>query len=157
MGVGCQSRRFNCLFWRETRQRILGHEISPYPEVVRGPENESWRRDPERGKDHTVEELVAGEREARTTQLRSWWLERERQGPHSWGVGHRRAERQAAEVGVEERRGSQHQTPSREARRKIGSSEKSLKMSDPSGIVEFSLVTHASDSPYIYYQECICM
>ena len=83
MGVGCQSRRFNCLFWRETRQRILGHEISPYPEVVRGPENESWRRDPERGKDHTVEELVAGEREARTTQLRSWWLERERQGRQS--------------------------------------------------------------------------
>ena len=35
MGVGCQSRRFNCLFWRETRQRIFGHEISPYPEVVR--------------------------------------------------------------------------------------------------------------------------
>ena len=82
------------------------------------------------------------EREARTTE---------------WAVGHRRAERQAAEVGVEERRGSQHQTPSREARRKIGSSEKSLKMSDPSSIVEFSLVTHASDSPYIYYQECICM
>ena len=127
MGVGCQSRRFNCLFWRETRQRILGHEISPYPEVVRGPENESWRR---------------GQREARTTE---------------WAVGHRRAERQAAEDGVEERRGSQHETPSREARRKIGSSEKSLKMSDPSSIVEFSLVTHASDSPYIYYQECICM
>ena len=84
----------------------------------------------------------AAQREARTTEL---------------VVGHRRAERQAAEVGVEERRGSQHQTPSREARRKIGSSEKSLKMSDPSSIVEFSLVTHASDSPYIYYQECICM
>ena len=32
-----------------------------------------------------------------------------------------------------------------------------LSMSDPSSIVEFSLVTHASDSPYIYYQECICM
>ena len=40
MGVGRQSRRFNCLFWRETRQRILGHEISPYPEVVRGGERE---------------------------------------------------------------------------------------------------------------------
>ena len=26
------------LFWRETKQRILGHEISPYPEVVRGRE-----------------------------------------------------------------------------------------------------------------------
>ena len=36
MWVGCQSRWFLCLFWRETRQRILGHEISPYPEVVRG-------------------------------------------------------------------------------------------------------------------------
>ena len=157
MGVGCQSRRFNCLFWRETRQRILGHEISPYPEVVRGPENESWRRDPERGKDHTVEELVAGEREARTTQLRSWWLE----SREAVGVDPRRGSQHQIpsrrEVGVEEWRGSQHQTPSREARRKIGSSEKSLKMSDPSSIVEFSLVTHASDSPYIYYQECICM
>ena len=38
MWLGCQSRRFNCLFWREIRQRILGHEISPYPEVVRGRE-----------------------------------------------------------------------------------------------------------------------
>ena len=35
-----QSRRFLCLFWRETRQRILGPEISPYPEVVRGRERE---------------------------------------------------------------------------------------------------------------------
>ena len=46
----------------------------------------------------------ATQREART---------RERQ----LEVGHRRAERQAAEVGVEERRGSQHRTPSREAMR----------------------------------------
>ena len=38
MWVGCQSRWFLCLFWRETRQRILGPEISPYPEVVRGRE-----------------------------------------------------------------------------------------------------------------------
>ena len=36
MWVGCQSRRFICLFWRETRQRILGPEISPYPEVGMG-------------------------------------------------------------------------------------------------------------------------
>ena len=43
MWLGCQSRRFNCLFWRETRQRILGHEISPYPEVGRGRERGSWR------------------------------------------------------------------------------------------------------------------
>ena len=28
------------LFWRETRQRILGPEISLYPEVVRGRERE---------------------------------------------------------------------------------------------------------------------
>ena len=64
MWVGRQRRRFLCLFWRETRQRILGHEISPYPEVGRGRERElttwpggeavdggpgrvSWRRDPE--------------------------------------------------------------------------------------------------------------
>ena len=26
MWLGCQSRRFNCLFWRETRQRILGQK-----------------------------------------------------------------------------------------------------------------------------------
>ena len=41
MWVGCQSRRFPCLFWRETRQRILGPEISPYPEVGRGREREA--------------------------------------------------------------------------------------------------------------------
>ena len=46
--VARQSRRFLCLFWRETRQRILGPEISPYPEVVRGREWElagqrSWQ------------------------------------------------------------------------------------------------------------------
>ena len=92
MGVGCQSRRFNCLFWRETRQRILGHEISPYPEVVRGGEWELTTRPREK-------QLVTGQEQK---QL---------------GVGGWRAERQAAEVGVEERRGSQHQTPSREARR----------------------------------------
>ena len=146
MGVGCQSRRFNCLFWRETRQRILGHEISPYPEVVRGPENESWRRGPERGKDQS-EQLVTGEQRGRPPKQTSLFWRETRQrilgheispypevvrGPanESWrrdpergkqerqlAVGHRRAERQAAEVGVDPRRGSQHQTPSREARR----------------------------------------
>ena len=45
---GSPSRRFLCLFWRETRQRIFGPEISPYPEVVRGRERElvgqrSWQ------------------------------------------------------------------------------------------------------------------
>ena len=44
MWVGCQSRWFLCLFWRETRQRILGPEISPYPEVVRGREWELTTR-----------------------------------------------------------------------------------------------------------------
>ena len=65
MGVGCQSRRFNCLFWRETRQRILGHEISPYPEVVRGGEWELTTRPREKklvvGQER--EELVAGDQE----------------------------------------------------------------------------------------------
>ena len=45
---GPPSRRFLCLFRRETRQRIFGPEISPYPEVVRGHERElagqrSWQ------------------------------------------------------------------------------------------------------------------
>ena len=45
---GPPSRRFLCLFWRETRQRVFGPEISPYPEVVRGHERElvgerSWQ------------------------------------------------------------------------------------------------------------------
>ena len=38
--MGGPSRRFLCLFWRETKQRIFGPEISPYPEVVRGRERE---------------------------------------------------------------------------------------------------------------------
>ena len=37
---GPPSRRFLCLFWCETRQRIFGPEISPYLEVVRGHEGE---------------------------------------------------------------------------------------------------------------------
>ena len=45
---GPPSRRFLCLFWRETRQRIFEPEISPYPEVVRERERElagrrSWQ------------------------------------------------------------------------------------------------------------------
>ena len=45
---GPPGRRFLGLFWRETRQRIFGPEISPYPEVVRGRERElagqrSWQ------------------------------------------------------------------------------------------------------------------
>ena len=56
--MGGPSRRFLCLFRRETRQRIFGPEISPYPEVVRGRERglagqkelaSSWRRDSREG------------------------------------------------------------------------------------------------------------
>ena len=107
MWVGCQSRRFNCLFWRETRQRILGHEISPYPEVVRGGEWELTtrpreRQGPERGKDQreAVGNWTGGEAVGN-------WTGAEAVG--SW-TG-------AEAVGVDPRRGSQHQTPSREARR----------------------------------------
>ena len=48
------SRRFLCLFWRETRQRFFGLEISAWPEEVTGREKRvgrrkeltsSWRRD----------------------------------------------------------------------------------------------------------------
>ena len=66
------------LFWRETRQRILGHEISPYPEVVRGREwelttrpsrgswrwtaerraAEGWRGTTDRGSQHRTPETV---------------------------------------------------------------------------------------------------
>ena len=46
MWMGCQSRRLICLFWRETRQRIFGPEISPYPEVGRGREREELTGDP---------------------------------------------------------------------------------------------------------------
>ena len=106
MGVGCQSRRFNCLFWRETRQRILGHEISPYPEVVRGGEWELTTR-PRRVGSWTREWEVGGRwpREA----VGGWRAERRQLRLDK--------RRRTAEVGVEERRGSQHQTPSREARR----------------------------------------
>ncbi len=46
--MGGLSRRFLYLFRRETRQRIFGPEISPYPEMVRGRERElagqrSWQ------------------------------------------------------------------------------------------------------------------
>ena len=97
MGVGCQSRRFNCLFWRETRQRILGHEISPYPEVVRGGEGELTTRPRER-------QLVVGGAEV---------------------VGGWRAERQAAEEKLAWKNGGTVNTRHRAERRgdKIGSSE----------------------------------
>ena len=107
MGVGCQSRRFNCLFWRETRQRILGHEISPYPEVVRGRERELTTR-------------------PRREAVGSWTGEK-RVG--SWtgaeAVGGWRAERQAAEEKLAWKNGGAVNTRHRAERRgdKIGSSE----------------------------------
>ena len=119
MWVGCQSRRFLCLFWRETRQRILGPEISPYPEVVRGRE---WE--------------LAG--------LRSWVQLTGNPDEGSWRWT---AERRAAESwrGTTDR-GSQHWTPETVGD-KIGSSEEDwLKMSAFEVLVEFSLVTHVSDS-----------
>ena len=43
---GPPSRRFLCLFWRETRQRVFGPEISPYPEVVTGREKRvGWEKE----------------------------------------------------------------------------------------------------------------
>ena len=113
--VSRQGRRFLCLFWRETRQRILGPEISPYPEVVRGRE---WE--------------LAG--------LRSWeQLATGRQG--DWTAESWRGTTD---------RGSQHRTPETVGD-KIGSSEEDrLKMSAFEVLVEFSLVTHASDSPHMH-------
>ena len=127
--MGCQSRWFLCLFWRETRQRILGHEISPYPEVGRGRERE----------------LVTG----RQLALDSRW---ELTTRPSRGQGGWTAERQAAESwrGSTDR-GSQHRTPETVGD-KIGSSEEDrLKMMSAFEVlVEFSLVTHASDSPHMH-------
>ena len=95
MWVGCQSRRFNCLFLRETRQRILEHEISPYPEVVRGGEWELTTRPRER-------KLVVGQEQRQLVVG---------QEQRQLVVG-----QEQKAVGVDPRRGSQHQTPSREAR-----------------------------------------
>ena len=114
MWVGCQSRRFLCLFWRETRQRILGPEISPYPEVGRGRE---WE--------------LAGQRSGGQLALDS-----------------REATKQSWRGTTD--RGSQHRTPETSGD-KIGSSkEDRLKMSAFEVLVEFSLVTHASDSSHLH-------
>ena len=69
MWVGCQSRWFLCLFWRETRQRILGHEISPYPEVGRGREWELTTR-PSRG------QLAAGQQRGKQQRVGGWTAEK---------------------------------------------------------------------------------
>ena len=141
MWVGRQSRRFLCLFWRETRQRILGHEISPYPEVVRGREWElaglrSW------------EELAMGDPDES-----SWRWTAERQlatgpGGEQLALDSREASRESWRGTTD--RGSQHRSPETLGD-KIGSSEEDrLKMSAFEVLVEFSLVTHASDSPHMH-------
>ena len=110
MWLGCQSRRFNCLFWRETRQRILGPEISPYPEVVRGRERGSWRGTRGRAGRLDSRELV--------------WIHGQGQSTLDSGDSRRQ---------------------DRVQRRRL-----SLKMSAFEVLVEFLLVTHASDSPHMH-------
>ena len=98
MWLGCQSRRFNCLFWRETRQRILGQKNLAVSGSGKGTRT--------RVDDATQREGVGG-----------WTGEKGvAAGDHGgqWRLDKREANR---EVGVDPRRGSQHQTPSREARR----------------------------------------
>ena len=57
---GPPSRRFLCLFWRETRQRVFGPEISPYPEVVTGREKRvGWEKE--------LTELATGHGERQST------------------------------------------------------------------------------------------
>ena len=116
--VARQSRRFLCLFWCETRQRIFGPEISPYPEVVRGRER-----------------VLAGQG---SWQAFGDWTAERRDSKQSWR-------------GTTDR-GSQHRTPETVAEKR-GSShgeEDRLKMSAFELLVEFSLVTHASDSPHMH-------
>ena len=84
------------LFWRETRQRILGHEILPYPEVVRGRECELTTR-PSRGQLAAGEQrrqLAAGEQRGQLAV-----------GESREAVGGWTAERQAAELAVGQQRG----------------------------------------------------
>ena len=102
MWLGCQSRRFNCLFWRETRQRILGHEISPCPEVGRGHERGSWRGTRTRAVDNATRQRGGW----RWTAGGSWRRD-PAEGSWRWT-----AEKQAAEVwrGTTDR-GSQHRPP----------------------------------------------
>ena len=78
----------------------------------------------------------------RPRRVGGWRAERQAaEGSCGW-TGERRTERLAWIHGgaVNTRETKQHG---------IGSSEKSLKMSDSSSTVEFSLVTHASVSPYL--------
>ena len=96
MGVGRQSRRV--CFGAKPDKGFLDKKISPYPEVVRGRERELTTR-PRRGVGSWTGERRVGGWRAERRQLR---------------LDRREANR---EVGVDPRRGSQHQTPSREARR----------------------------------------
>ena len=91
--VSRQGRRFLCLFWRETRQRILGPEISPYPEVVRGREWElaglrSWEAvgaGQQAGVDDATQqrELQLDSREASSREL-AWNHGQGQSTPDSW-------------------------------------------------------------------------
>ena len=125
--MGGHSRRFLCLFRREIRQRIFGPEISPYPEVVRGRERglagqRSWQ---------------AVDDGTRTRAVSDWTAER-RDSKQSWrGTTDRGSQHRTLET-VAEKRGSSH------------GEEDRLKMSAFELLVEFSLVTHASDRLHMH-------
>ena len=94
MGVGRQSRRV--CFGAKPDKGFLDKKISPYPEVVRGRERELTTRPRER-------QLVAGEQRGKQQKAVA-------AGDHG---GQLRLDKREAnrEVGVDPRRGSQHQTP----------------------------------------------
>ena len=118
--MGGPSRRFLCLFRRETRQRIFGPEISPYPEVLRGRERElagqrSWQ---------------AVDDGTRTRAVGDWtanWV-----GVEPWT--------DAVDSG----------DSTREERVQPRRRRLSQKMPAFQLLVEFSLVTHASVSPHMH-------
>ena len=84
MWVGCQSRRFICLFWCETRQRILEPEISPYPEVGRGREREELTGDPDESSWRWTAERRAAESWRGTTDRGSQHRTPEKRGEAAW-------------------------------------------------------------------------
>ena len=62
---GSPSRQFLCLFWRETRQRVFGSEISRYPEMVRGREEElAWN--------HGQRQLATGQQRGESAEVWAW-------------------------------------------------------------------------------------
>ena len=131
MWVGCQSRWFLCLFWRETKQRILGPEISPYPEVVRGREWElttrSGREAVDGGPGRAVGDWTAGRLD--TGEFRGWQTNGKRKKENAIRTRNLQNREELAagqqRVGVEERTGAVNTGHrSREARQHgIGSSE----------------------------------